>query len=105
MPIQLSVYERRDSGDRETMGNTALELCRMTRKLKGITSSRFYWVGSESIVILTEGETAALNAPASAYPAGSARLAFTLADNARMTLSMRLAEPRDAVQSYRRAGR
>lgn len=61
MPIQLSVWERRDNGDRETMGNIALELCRITRRLKGITSSRFYWYGSESIVFLNEGEAAAFS--------------------------------------------
>jgi hypothetical protein len=47
MAIQLYIWERRDSGSRETMGNTALELCRIIRKRKGINSARFYWAGSE----------------------------------------------------------
>ena len=105
MPIQLSVWERRDNGDRETMGNTAVELCRIVRKRDGITSSRFYWSGSENIVVLTEGETAALDAPQQGAPADYLRLAFVLADNARLTLSMRLGEPRQALETYRQAGR
>jgi hypothetical protein len=105
MPIQLMVWERRDSGNREAMGNTAVEMCRIARKNKGMTSSRFYWSGMESIVFLNEGETAALDVPGAAAPADFWRLAFTLADNARMTLNMRLAEPRDALQTVRAAGR
>jgi hypothetical protein len=105
MPIQLTIYERRDNGDREAMGNAALEACRIARKREGITSARFYWTGTETVVFLFEGEAAALNAPFTAAPADATRLAFTLADNARMTLNIRLAEPRDAVQTYRAAGR
>ena len=105
MPIQLMICERRDNGDREAMGNTALELCRIIRRRDGIAAARFYWSGSENIVFLTEGEATALDTPAQAAPADYARSAFVLADNARITLNMRLAEPRDALQTYRSAGR
>jgi hypothetical protein len=105
MPIQLTIYERRDNGSREVMGNTAVEACRIIRKLKGITSSRFYWTGTESIVFLTEGEAAALNTIAQVVGADYWRLGFTLADNARVTLNMRLADPRESLQTYRAAGR
>jgi dsDNA-binding SOS-regulon protein len=107
MPIQLGVWERRDNGNREALGNAAFEMCRIYRKVKGITSCRYYWSGTERIVFLSEGETAALNNPA--YPADQlakvSQLSFTIADNAKATLSLRLAEPRDAVVSYRAAGR
>jgi hypothetical protein len=105
MSIQLTVYERRDNGDREVMGNTALELCRIMRRLKGITSARFYWYGTESVVFLAEGETAALNTVGQAAPADYFRLGFVLADNARVTLNMRLVDPRESIQTYRAAGR
>jgi hypothetical protein len=108
MPIQLVIWERRDNGNREIMANSALELCRIIRKREGITSSRFYWSGSEAVVFLTEGEAVALNAPLAgleAVPADYTRLGFVLADNARQTLNMRLAEPRAADASYRAAGR
>ena len=105
MPIQLWIWERRDSGSRETMGNTALELCRIIRKRKGINSAKFYWSGSEEVVFLMEGEAAALDTPAQDNLAEFGRLGFTLADNARMTLTKRLGDPRDALQTYRTAGR
>jgi hypothetical protein len=107
MPIQLSVWERRDNGNREALGNAALEACRIVRKVKGITSCRFYWSGSEYIVVLTEGETAALNG--TGYSADQLakynKLGLIVADNAKQTLNLRLTEPRDALASYRSAGR
>jgi hypothetical protein len=107
MPIQLQVWERRDNGNREGMGNASIELCRIVRKVKGITSCRFYWSGTEIIVSLTEGETAALNdfGLSGDQLAKFNQLLFTLADNAKWTLNLRLVEPRDAVASYRSAGR
>ena len=105
MPIQLMIWERRDSGDRETMGNTALELCRIMRRRDGITSARFYWSVSETIVFLTEGEAAALDTPGQAALADYARAGLALADNARQVLNLRLGEPRDALETYRAAGR
>ncbi|HEY41268.1 MAG TPA: hypothetical protein G4O18_05355 [Dehalococcoidia bacterium] len=105
MPIEISIWERRDNGDREVMGNTSVELCRIVRGRDGIRSAKFYWSGSERVVSIIEGETEALNAPATAAPADYARLAFTLADNARNLMTLRLGEPRDALQTYRAAGR
>jgi hypothetical protein len=105
MPIQLNILERRDGGSRETMGNTALELCRLVRKNKGITSARFYWSGSEDIVFWVEGEASALDNPDPATLADYSRLLFTLADNARMTLTKRLADQKTSLQTYRNAGR
>jgi len=105
MPIQLTIWERRDGGSRETIANTILEVCRIFRKEKGITSSRFYWSGTEAIVHLTEGETAALNNRGQSSPVDATRLTFTLADNARQTLSIRLMEPRASAETYRSAGR
>jgi hypothetical protein len=105
MPIQLNIWERRDGGDRVTMGNTALELCRIIRKRKGITSARFYWSGMDEIVFMAEGEAAALDTPAQDTLAELGRLGFILADNARITLNKRLIDPRAGVENYRTAGR
>lgn len=105
MAIQLSIWERRDSGNRETMGNTALELCRLSRKREGITSARFYWSGPEEIVFWVEGETTALDTPAQGNLADYARLGFLLSDHARMSLNKRLMDPRAGVENYRVAGR
>jgi len=102
MPIQLWIWERRDNGDREVMGNSALELSRATRGKDGITSAKFYWYRADTVVLLTEGETAALDA---LPPVDSMAAALALADNAKGTLEMRLEEPRDALETYRSAGR
>ena len=58
-------------------------------------------------MILAEGSTAALNTPVipQAEAAKYAQLSFVVADNAKLTLSLRLAEPRDALASYRSAVR
>ncbi len=107
MPIQLQVWERRDSADRNALGNTALDLCRISRAVDGIRSSRFYWNGADNVVFLTDGETAALDTlgdPAK-VTADQARALFALADLANATLSMRLGEPRAGAEAYSRAGR
>ena len=102
MPIQLWVLERRDGADRNDLGNTALEACRVARAREGIRSARFYWYGPDTIVLLTEGDAAALDAPASA---DGAKAAFAMADMARLVMNWRLVEPRAGEETYRRAGR
>jgi hypothetical protein len=102
MPIQLIVLERRDSVDRDVLGNATLAMCRSVRSREGIRSSRFYWYGPDTVVIFTEGEAAALNAPIDeAY----ARARFELADLAKMTMNWRLVEPKTGVEAYHLAGR
>ena len=101
MPIQLMIYERRDNGSREAMGNSALEMCRAARKREGITSARYYWTG-DSIAFLYEGEADALNYPyAEDQIEKYGRAAFVLMDNARVTLNSRLVDARDALQMQR----
>ena len=107
MPIQFQVWERRDSADRNGLGNAALDLCRTSRAVEGIRSSRFYWNGTDAVVFLTDGETEALNnlGDGAKVTADRARALFTLSDLAKATLSMRLAEPRAGEEIFRRAGR
>ena len=102
MPIQLIIFERRDSADRVDLGNAALAMCRAMRSTKGIRSSRFYWYGADTVVILTEGETEGLDAP---LDAENARAAFDLTDLARMTMNWRLIDPRTGEEAYKIAGR
>ena len=102
MSIQLIVLERRDSADRVALGNAALAACRIIRTRDGIRSSRFYWYGADTVVILTEGEAEALDAP---IDEDYARAAFDLSDLARMTMDWRLVEPRVGEETYRLAGR
>ena len=105
MPIQLAIWERRDNGRRETMGNIAFELCRLRRKSMGISSARFFWSGPDEIVFLVEGETAALDTPDPKILTDYAWLGFILADQAREILNKRLIDPRAGLETYRTAGR
>ena len=79
------------------MGNTSVELCRIVRASDGIKSAQFYWSGTEMVVYITEGEAAALNAPGATAQADYGRAGFIIADNARNVMTLRLAEPRDAL--------
>jgi hypothetical protein len=107
MAIQISIWERRDNGSREIMGSIALELCRILRKKSGINSARFYWAGSEEIMFLCEGEESALDSIPRVLDWGPeyAKLAFALADIARLTLNKQLITPQTAAQNYQLAGR
>jgi len=100
MPIQLSIWERRDNGEREAMGNIALAVCRAIRKTKGITSSRYYWSGYEQIVFLTQGEAAALSNAGADNPVEVVKLSVDMLKHAKNTLSLRLTEPQTAVPAY-----
>ena len=105
MPIQMSIWERRDSADRRALAEKALELCRIAKAREGMRSARFFWYMVDTIVFLFEGEAKALDNPGAAAPADYARVAFEFADMARFTLNWRLAEPRAGEESYRAAGR
>jgi hypothetical protein len=103
--IQLTFLERRDSGSRETMGNAAIEMCRIVRKRKGINSAKFYWYGPDEIVFWVDGEATALDNPDPATLADYNRVVYTLADHALMSVNKRLIDPRAGVENYRIAGR
>ena len=102
MPIQLMVCEHRDNADRMELGNAALAVCRSIRAKEGISSSRFYWYLTDTVVILTEGEASALDSPADAE---YARAGFELADLAKLTMNLRLIDPRTGMETYQSAGR
>jgi hypothetical protein len=107
MPIELQIWERRDSGNREIMGNLAVQLTRIVRARDGISSCKFYWgIGThiENLVAITEGELEALNNPAATAPSDYLKAALTLCDHARCTLSMRFQDPRAAVEGLRQLG-
>jgi hypothetical protein len=110
MPIQLQIWERRQNGDRQLMADAALFFCRAVRQTKGITSSRFYWSGTERMVLLTQGEGPALNAPFSGFTGDRNQLAkhtYDIQDHVTVPFNIRLTEPQAevVVESYRSAGR
>ena len=107
MPFQLGIFERRDNGERVAMAQAALAACRAMRQTKGITSARYYWSGSEQIVILVQGEGPALANAASGNPAEFAKASLDLQDHTKTIMNIRLTEPQAEIvtESYRSAGR
>ena len=102
MAIQLIIFERRDNTDRAELGIAALNMCRATRKLEGITSSRFFYQGADTLIMLTEGEDSALDAQ---IDAERAKAIYNLTDLARMTKNWRLIDPKTGMEYYQLAGR
>jgi len=102
MPIQLTIFERRDNIERLNLGNAAFSLCKAIRAHDGIISSRYYWYGTDTVVIMTEGSAAALDSLDSAEVITAA---YNVTDLARMTTHWRLMDPQVGVENYQKAGR
>jgi hypothetical protein len=96
-------WERRDGADREALGQAAFALCRATRQVDGVKSSRFFWTGPDQVVILSEANTMADFDQAS--KPDQAEAIFALSDLARATATERWIDPRDGTEAYRVAGR
>ncbi|HZU73696.1 MAG TPA: hypothetical protein VE990_13080 [Acidimicrobiales bacterium] len=102
MAAALVRYERRDGADRAAMGVAAFNLCRAARH-QGARSSRFFWTSADSIVILSEADSAHLfdDEPKPEL----AQALFALADLARQVSNERWIDPRDGESTYHTAGR
>lgn len=103
MAILISRYERRDGADRETMARGALDVCRANRAVQGMRSARFYWINTDTIVLMLDADSQEVfDRPGSS---DQLRTAFALADLARNVGAERWADARDGEQAYRGAGR
>lgn len=103
MAALLQYCDRRDHADRAEFGEAAYGLCRALRGTVGIQNSRFYWVNTDRIVILTEADTMTdLDRPP--RPEAASAL-FHLADLARFTGEERWYDPAVGEDTYRMAGR
>ena len=103
MAGMVSHWERRDGSSREALGEAAFALCRASRQMDGVRSSRFFWTTPDEIAILTEAEHMAdFDQPAKPDQAVAV---FALADLARETSTERWIDPRDGQETYQIAGR
>ncbi|MFC1886776.1 hypothetical protein ACFLZM_06950 [Thermodesulfobacteriota bacterium] len=102
MPIDFSIWERRDGSDRRALGEAAFAFCRAIRSRDGIISSRFYWYRTDKVVFWTEGDEGAFGAQPDAE---IAKAGFALADLSREVMHCRFSEPRLGEEAYRTAGR
>ena len=98
----LTRYDRRDEADRDALARAALDLCRATRAQDGITSSRFYWVNADTVVVLSEAES--MEKFDGAGSADAAKAIFAISDLARATGTERWIDPRTGAEAYRLAG-
>lgn len=102
MPVSYSRWDRRDAADRNAMGSAALDLCRAMRAMDGVDDSRFYWCGTDSLVLLTHATAGALGAGPTPEAASAN---FALADLARQTASETWFDPSQGMEMYTRAAR
>jgi hypothetical protein len=102
MAAAVTRWERRDNADREKMAIAAMSLCRAMRT-QGARASRFFWTGPDSMVVLTEADSAHFFDDEPKPEA--AKALFALADLARGEGLERWIDPRDGEAAYRTAGR
>src|SRR5262249_17329958 len=103
MAIMLTKWERRESTDREALGNAAFVLCREQRARPGVTGCRFFWTNPDEVAVLAEaGAAPGFDEPPN-HEMNTAL--FGLADIARQTVTERWIDPRDGMAAYRAAGR
>jgi hypothetical protein len=100
MPVSYSRWDRRDAADRNAMGAAALDLCRAMRAMDGVDDARFYWSGTDSLVLLTHGGAGTLSGPPSPQAAAAN---FALADLAHQTAAETWFDPSQGMEMYNRA--
>lgn len=99
--IDVMHFERRDDAEREALGKGAFALTQALRSA-GAVSSRFYWVGPDTIVVQTDVGEALSESP----PSGdAARALFAMGDLARTVRREQWITPAVGEQSYHAAGR
>ena len=101
MDIGISRWERRDGVDRDQLGKAALAFCRAMRGFDGVHNARFYWANPDTVVVLTEADSAEVLVR-QASP-DLARATFGLADLARQTGLESLFDARVAEATFRSA--
>ncbi len=102
MPLHVTKYERRDSAERNDLGIAALESCRAARETPGVTSSRFYWVNTDEIAIITDAEPGAWGQGSGSTPLPrSVKALFTLANLAKNTSTETWADARAGSETYK----
>jgi hypothetical protein len=103
MAVMVAHWERRDTADLEDLANAALAYCRAARARNGVSSSRFFWMSPDQIVIQTEADTPqAFN---ELLDADTGKTFYALSELARSAAVERWMEPRTAEAAYRAMGK
>lgn len=102
MGMSVAYWERRDSADREALGQAALDVCRAQKLMDGVEDSRFYWLDPDKIVVQARtSKVVDWGRPDPKLAAGF----FRLADLARQIRIEEWMDPAMGEDNYRRAGR
>jgi hypothetical protein len=103
MAFLVQHCDRRDAAPRIEFGEAAYGLCRALRGSDGIRNSRFYWVNTDRIVIVSEADSIGeFDRPPNSETASAL---FRLADLARFADEERWFDPAVGEDTYRMAGR
>ena len=104
--LGILYLERFPETDREDWANAILGYCREMQRLDGVNFARFFWVDANRIAIIIAADTAdARDAAMRNTTPRIARAGFDVLDMSRLTRSERLSDPRQAMYTYRTAGR
>lgn len=99
----VSKWDRRDAATREQLGTAALAACREFRTHPSVTSSRYYWLTPDQVVIANASDDlSAYWSPASSS-LGAAM--FDLADVATQVASEQWIDAGTGQKNYEDAGR
>ena len=101
MAYLVTHWSRRDTTDRDDLGQAALEWCNAARAYAEADSARFYWAGPDTIVTVAEVDTmdSIDVVPGPEMTAAIVRLA----DLASRTRVERWLQPGEAEERYRSA--
>lgn len=100
--LTVDHWERRDATERADLAQAAFNFCRALRQ-QGALSSRFFWRGADTVVILTEAASPSFFNDEPKPEVATAL--FALADLARGTSHEQLLDPRSGEAAYKTAGR
>jgi hypothetical protein len=101
--LVVTKWDRRDGSAREEFGAAALRLCRASKGLEAVSSSRFYWSKPDQVVVVNQtDDLAAYWSPPSEAVAAAL---FGMADLAIMSGQEQWADAGQGAAAYRRAGR
>ncbi len=104
--LGILYWERFQDTDRDRWGNAALALCREMQALEDVNFARYFWVSPNEIAIIIAADTAVARDLAMGRPNSRvARALFDFSDQSRLTREERMSDARQAMLTYRGAGR
>lgn len=102
MPLEFTMWHRKDGADRNDLAFAALQVCRVLRGRDDVHSSRLFWQGWNDLAIVTEGEPTMRNGDGTPEPA-MAKATRELSDLADIAESYFMGEANRGQDAYKAA--